>query len=271
MSETQTHLSTVRFLTGETLFCEGDLGNKMYLINSGKVGIYRAHADREIQVAVLGEGDFFGEMAVLESLPRFATARVITDCALTEIDAGSLESILSSNMELAVRMLRKLSWRLRASEKRQMELSERVNRQQAFSDPVPGEAETMPGFSIDRGSNATISPSRKSDNDEIILQHVESGQSFQLPPGQETTIGRSDGATGIHPDVDLGIVDRQRSLSRRHAKLVRAGGKLLIIEELGVVNGTYLNGRKVNPGMPAEVRNGDELSFGLIRTILRFS
>ena len=63
-------------------FREGDLGTEMYIINEGKVEILNQVGDEEQVLAVLEKGDFFGEMSVLEDLPRAATARAATDVRL---------------------------------------------------------------------------------------------------------------------------------------------------------------------------------------------
>ena len=69
-----------KFLThfeqGHVLFHEGDEGEDMYIIQSGSVAIKKRVKDGETTLAVLEKGDFFGEMAILERLPRSATAEV---------------------------------------------------------------------------------------------------------------------------------------------------------------------------------------------------
>ena len=59
----------VRYSKGEIIFHEGDLGNEMYVIQSGKVRIFKNISGIDQTLAVLEKGDFFGEMAVLEGIP----------------------------------------------------------------------------------------------------------------------------------------------------------------------------------------------------------
>ena len=87
---------------------------------------------------------------------------------------------------------------------------------------------------------------------------------FFLHPEGDTLIGRGDPVTGITPDVDLAALDPQRSTSRRHAKIYPMGGKLYLMEEIGVMNGTFVNGSRVATGTPVPVVGGDELRFGLV-------
>jgi len=71
---------------GEVLFREGDVGDEMYLIKSGQIRITKSIGDEEKTLAILKEGDFFGEMAVLDRSPRSASAIAHTDCELIIVD-----------------------------------------------------------------------------------------------------------------------------------------------------------------------------------------
>ena len=77
-------------------------------------------------------------------------------------------------------------------------------------------------------------------------------------------MGRADPVTGITPDVDLSPLDPQRSTSRRHAKLYQMAGHFYVMEEIGVMNGTYVNDTRLATGTPVAVKNGDVLKFGLV-------
>jgi pSer/pThr/pTyr-binding forkhead associated (FHA) protein len=96
------------------------------------------------------------------------------------------------------------------------------------------------------------------------LIHAPSGMEFPLSTTSETTIGRKDAVTGIYPDVDLSPIDTQRSISRRHAKIFRRGSKFFVGEEIGTMNSTFVNGTRLETGVPAEIRAGDEVRFGVI-------
>src|SRR6195952_5331446 len=101
---------------GEYVFREGDLGTEMYIINEGKVEILNQVGDEEQVLALLEKGDFFGEMSVLEDLPRAASARAVTDVRLLQINGSTFDQLLQGNPEIAVRMMRKLSRRLRETD-----------------------------------------------------------------------------------------------------------------------------------------------------------
>lgn len=102
------------FPAGTTLFEQGDEGREMYVISSGKIEISRHADDKEMVLAVLGPGDFFGEMAIINNQPRSATARVLEDAQVLVIDARTFEGMIRANAEVAVRMIRRLAARLDA-------------------------------------------------------------------------------------------------------------------------------------------------------------
>src|SRR5205807_3286047 len=84
----------VDFGAGEVIFREGDLGTEMYIISEGKVEILNRMGEEDRVLAVLEKGDFFGEMSVLEDLPRAATARALTDSRLLQINGSTFDQML---------------------------------------------------------------------------------------------------------------------------------------------------------------------------------
>ncbi len=97
---------------GTLLFRDGDEGDEMYVIQRGKVRIFTEVRGREKQLAILGQGDFFGEMALLNGKPRTASAEILEDASLLRIDAKTFGAMIVSNTEIAVRLIKKLSRRL---------------------------------------------------------------------------------------------------------------------------------------------------------------
>lgn len=97
---------------GSVLFRDGDAGDKMYVIQQGRVRIFTEVKGEEKQLAILGPGDFFGEMAILNDKPRTASAVVIEDARLLVIDAETFGSMIMNNLEIAVRLIKRLARRL---------------------------------------------------------------------------------------------------------------------------------------------------------------
>ena len=97
---------------GTILFRDGDAGDVMYVLQRGKVRIFTEVRQQQKQLAILGPGDFFGEMALLNNKPRTASAEVIEDSQLLVIDGKTFGSMVLSNAEIAVRLIKKLARRL---------------------------------------------------------------------------------------------------------------------------------------------------------------
>jgi len=239
---------------GAFLFREGDLGTEMFILQEGQVEILKSVGGVDEQLAVLDKGDFFGEMSLLEDLPRTASARAVTDCKVIRINGATFDQMLRTKPEIAVRIMRKLSRRLRQTDQMLRE---------ALGAPDPGSgALQAPEMPVQEKPPApsTMAPQK--------LVHV-SGMEMHLSTSSETLVGRRDPVTGIHPDVDLTPVDTQRSTSRRHAKIYRRGGKFFACEEIGTMNGTFVNGERVETGVPVEIKPGDEVQFGLVKLVFR--
>lgn len=100
---------------GEVLFHEGDRGEIMYLIREGKIKITKGRGDEEKTLAVLKEGDFFGEMAIIDGSPRSAGAVAVTPVSLLVIDKESFKEKLREN-PLIEYVLETLTRRLRTAD-----------------------------------------------------------------------------------------------------------------------------------------------------------
>ena len=118
---------------GTILFREGERGSTMYVLRSGKVKIWKIISDTEITLAILGPGEFFGEMALLEGLPRSAGATVVDDAQLIELDQKSFETLVRKNGEISVRLMRRLSSRLREADRQIQALMSRSGAARALS------------------------------------------------------------------------------------------------------------------------------------------
>ncbi|MFN7134773.1 MAG: Crp/Fnr family transcriptional regulator [Myxococcales bacterium] len=98
---------------GTVLFEEGQPGDRMYVIQSGRVQVIKKVGETRVTIAQLGPGDCVGEMAILDGQPRSADAVVIEDAVLVVLDRGTFEQMVREHGEIAVRIMRKLSQRLR--------------------------------------------------------------------------------------------------------------------------------------------------------------
>jgi hypothetical protein len=119
------------------------------------------------------------------------------------------------------------------------------------------------------GTEEAIEPNdgRRSHGKLIIERGESVDTEFQLT-AEESYIGRWDADNGIFPDIDLDIHDQDAKVSRRHARITYRGN-IHMIEDLGSTNGTFVNrGRRLLPGSPQVLADGDEIIVG--KTFLRF-
>ncbi|MCC6900984.1 MAG: cyclic nucleotide-binding domain-containing protein [Polyangiaceae bacterium] len=114
-SRTQSHAKELErtYGDGESIVEEGDHSRDMFVIQTGRVRISKRVGEREVELATLERGDFFGEMSLLESLPRDATARAVGTTELLVISAGALLVRMRRDPTFAFEMLHRLSGRVR--------------------------------------------------------------------------------------------------------------------------------------------------------------
>lgn len=98
---------------GEHITREGEVSNEMYVVQEGVVRIVRHAPEGPVALGEVHQGDFFGEMSLLESLPRVADAIAVGPVRVLVIDRGTLLLRLRRDPTLALEMMQRLSSRLR--------------------------------------------------------------------------------------------------------------------------------------------------------------
>jgi hypothetical protein len=105
----------------------------------------------------------------------------------------------------------------------------------------------------------------------LKLTILDSGRDVEVPLTKEVTIGRLDPASASFPDIDLtsdgGL---EKGVSRRHVQITRRGGEVFA-KDLGSINGTFLNRKKLTPYLPHVLKRGDELQLGRLRLRVSFT
>ena len=102
------------FVKGTVIFKQGDVELKMYDIISGKVGIFADYGKKDEKLlAEMTPGKFFGEMGLIDILPRSATAVALEDTETTVIDQNEALQYLDDHPEKAMAIIKTLSTRLR--------------------------------------------------------------------------------------------------------------------------------------------------------------
>ncbi len=97
---------------GEIIVEEGRTGNGLYVITSGQVEVVEGlHTDKPRRLRILGQGEFFGEIALLEDRPRSATVRALQETACVGIDRWLFLTQLRNDPEIAIMMLQAMARR----------------------------------------------------------------------------------------------------------------------------------------------------------------
>lgn len=116
-TELRSLLSDKKVPQNTRLFKQGDKGDAMYLIESGRVRIsIRDDDDQELTLAELAQGDFFGEMSIIDGRQRSADAKVIEDAQFAILSRDAFLSFVRSNSDVALEMLSALTDRLRRTD-----------------------------------------------------------------------------------------------------------------------------------------------------------
>ena len=106
-------LEPAEFPRGHVVFAEGEPGDRLYIIQAGKVKLGRKSPDgRENLLAIMGPSDMFGELSILDPGPRTTSATTITDLCAVAIDREALRAWMVERPEITERLLRLLARRL---------------------------------------------------------------------------------------------------------------------------------------------------------------
>ena len=136
----------LNLLPGDYIFREGEFGQHAYIINSGTVELVKFTGDQQSVLAELEKGALFGEMAIIDSSARSASARAKTECVLKVVSEEQLKKHLSSSPTASLDMMRRLASYVRNA-------NERLNRD-AFAE-VP-ETDNSASASFEKSDNIDV-------------------------------------------------------------------------------------------------------------------
>lgn len=112
-----------RYRKGTVIFFENDPGDALYVVKVGHVKIYRVAEDgREKSLVLLGPGEFFGELALLDSEPRSAVAEALSPTVLFVLGRTGFVNLVLERPQIALQALRVLSRRLRQTDAQLMDV-----------------------------------------------------------------------------------------------------------------------------------------------------
>jgi CRP/FNR family cyclic AMP-dependent transcriptional regulator len=98
---------------GESIVRQGEIGDCMYVIQSGQAEVLRHEGDKDYRLAILGEGDVFGDMALFDRETRSATVRAVGEVRALTVDKKTFLRHVHEDPSLAFRILEKMSRRIR--------------------------------------------------------------------------------------------------------------------------------------------------------------
>jgi len=101
------------FKAGSQIFSEGDFGREMYIILKGEVEIFRILDGKKSQLAVLKQGDIFGELAIIDKFPRSGNAMALTDSIVLAVNSSAFESVILESKDFTKKIIKLLSTRIR--------------------------------------------------------------------------------------------------------------------------------------------------------------
>lgn len=112
-TELKTHALGKLYQDGEIIINQGDVGDCMYVIQSGSVEVVHIDGDKENTLAQLYEGDFFGEMALFDKEVRSSTVRASGEARVITVDKKTVMTRIQEDPSMAFRMLERMSRRIR--------------------------------------------------------------------------------------------------------------------------------------------------------------
>jgi len=242
---------------GDIICKEGDLQDNFFIINKGKVQV--KFDEKDLILITLSKGDFFGEDSLLPSQLAHYTIEVIEDSKIIKIPVHSLSEMMKKNKDISLKILKKLAEKntktvdslVMMQSRQKIDLGE-----EGFPDPPEIEKEELTAEKLNPGLK-------------VFLVIQRSNRVVQLTKNS-TSIGRRDYTTGFVPDVDLTKEDEEKYISRKHSTISFSEDSFYISEEPGAVNGTFLNGNKLNTGVKYELNNGDEITLCHLNMIFKF-
>lgn len=98
---------------GEAIIREGETGDCMYVVQAGQVEVLQGKENKEVRLAVLNEGDFFGEMAIFEREVRSATVRAIGEVRVLTVEKKNFLRSIQEDPSLAYHIVQTMSHRIR--------------------------------------------------------------------------------------------------------------------------------------------------------------
>jgi CRP-like cAMP-binding protein len=211
-------------LPGEVIFQRGDPSEHAYVIESGQIEILKGEGGRSLRLALLGVGQIFGEMGLVDERPRVLTARAVTEAQVTTVTRDELVDMLFRRPEEGLKYLRMLFERLRA-----------MNSRVALAEEA--ETATSPEQIMARvtlfplsAEGAKVVPAKG-----LVLDH------FPFRVGRASKRGERD-PLGMN---DLALQDEAPYRVSRHHVSFDLAADQVVVRDRGSYLGTVVNGTRI--------------------------
>ena len=177
---------------GEIIFQEGDEGDRMYVVQAGKVKITKKHDAGALTIATLGPGEIFGEMAMFDRMPRSAAAVAMGEARILGIDKKKLFQSIDRDPTLVFKLIESMSRRIRSLD-------------EEFTKLKKSKTELLQVFvNIDRTCSFVLEEAKNSvvaDNGSIMLydereKNLAIKAAFGTVWEPRTSLGRGEGIAG---------------------------------------------------------------------------
>ena len=224
-------MSKELFDAGEVIFQKGDRSEIAYVIESGEVEIFDGPVDDAYRIALLGAGDIFGEMGLLDEVPRSRGARAVSQVVASRMTQSDFVTLLRENPDESLRYMRLLFERLRGMN----------------SQMVPAQ-EDKPASKMEQGAALRLLPD--SDHTKKIIP--EGGLVIKRFP---YNVGRKSRDPLTRNDLSIED-EKPYTVSRDHFAFDQSQGQLLVRDRgsyLGLqVNGEHIGGDREHGAVPLE-------------------
>lgn len=103
-----------RYAKNTVLFMEGDENNQLFVIRSGKVSVFlQGEEGKQLILNYMSEGEYFGELSLIDSQPRSASIMTVTDCEFLTLSREKFQEFVAKSPELSMKLMQELTGRIR--------------------------------------------------------------------------------------------------------------------------------------------------------------
>jgi CRP-like cAMP-binding protein len=247
-----------QYAPGEAIIRENEMGECAYIIEKGRAEITKEKDGKQAHIAFLETGMTFGEMSMVDDLPRSATVTALEETLVREVHRDKIHEMLKENPDTSLKLLKGIFERLRIANTTIGRLKEELKAAQAAQPPqrtdaarpdspllsaqsvsFPDQADAMPGIKLIRIEGLTPKAA------EAIPDNPFSAASLPVK------IGRKSNDPMVQNHLEVADKDPLQ-ISRHHVSIIQERGRVGVLDrgsQLGAsVNGQRIGGKKDGPG-----------------------